>query len=76
MRLRIAMYTYATACMWPHERYTNRSKTWIKNHRYFTEVKNYLAVHPDATTFDVALECHFSDKAAGYWINRVKSWSE
>ena len=45
----------------------------VRSNSDFREVAAYLKAHPDATTFDVALECHFTDSAARYWIKKVRA---
>ena len=40
--------------------------------RYASEVAAYLKAHPTATTFDLALECHFSDAAARRLIHAYR----
>ena len=65
---------YGSCCAWPRpvvemdsasQRRAARIKTYgsLENYeRYKAEVAAYMSTHPDCTTFDIALECHMSEK--------------
>lgn len=39
--------------------------------RWLSEARGYLARHPGATTFDMALECHLGDKQAKKFMREI-----
>ena len=65
---------YGSCCAWPRpkvnmdsagQQRAARIKTCgsLENYeRYAAEVASYVAAHPGCKTFDIALECHMSEK--------------
>jgi hypothetical protein len=66
------------ACMWPKSRYKGgkandpAGHTSAHNLEDLEEVKAYLLAHLNASVYDVALECHFSDGHARRLMKNAK----
>lgn len=70
MRTKIGRATYTRAALWPRLRYVHGrndhggGSSLKQQQADLEEVRAYLTANPDATTFDVSLVCHLSDKHA------------
>jgi hypothetical protein len=73
---RLQKTEYVPACQWPGNVYARvgsiggcgKVKTMSKQiNRDKQEVADYVRLHPDATLFDISLECHMTD----YHVRRI-----